>query len=135
MKKSVLISLILLCLFLSTFYGCGALIALVSSIFGSQGGFIFIPFLGDEKMTSSQTGKLPGMIMLYSNNPPQSPVEYKPLSGATVTIGGVSTVTKSDGSFYITGIATGLQKFTAEHPSYTSITQDVPVSDPNGIPT
>jgi hypothetical protein len=128
LKKYLFTGLLLLFVSSILFTGCGALIALVSSIFGSQGGFLFIPFLGDGKIESSQTGKIPGMIMLFTNNPPSG---YRALSGATVTITGVSSTTNSDGSFNITGIPVGIGRFTAEHPSYISITQDVPVADPN----
>ncbi len=128
MKKYLFSVLLLLVISSILFTGCGALVALVSSIFGSQGGFIFIPFLGDEKIESSGTGKTPGMIMLYTNNPPTN---YKALSGATVTIAGISVTTNSDGSFTISGIPVGINKLTVEHQSYVSITQDVPVADPN----
>jgi len=134
MKKYLLSSLLLLFIssILFTFYGCGALIALISSVFGSQGGFIFIPFLGDGKIESSQTGKNPGMIMLYTNNPPAG---YGAASNATVTIAGTSVTTKSDGNFYITGLPVGINTLTAEHPSYISIAQEVPVIDPNANST
>ncbi|MEQ8191101.1 MAG: IPT/TIG domain-containing protein [Candidatus Eremiobacterota bacterium] len=128
MKKYLFAGLLLLVVSSILFTGCGALVALVSSIFGSQGGFVFIPFLGDGKIESSGTGTNPGMIMLYTNNPPAN---YKALSGATVTIGGVSGNTNSDGSFNLTGIPVGVNRLTVEHMSYVSIAQDVPVSDPN----
>ncbi len=128
MKKYLFSFLLLLVISSILFTGCGALVALVSSIFGSQGGFVFIPFLGDEKIESSGAGKTPGMIMVYTNNPPTN---YKALSGATVTIAGISVTTNSDGSFTINGIPVGINRLTVEHQSYVSITQDVPVSDPN----
>ena len=128
MKKYLFAGLLLLVVSSILFTGCGALVALVSSIFGSQGGFVFIPFLGDGKIESSGTGTNPGMIMLYTNNPPAN---YKALPGATVTIGGVSGNTNSDGSFHITGIPVGINRLTVEHTSYVSIAQDVPVADPN----
>ncbi|MEQ8170510.1 MAG: carboxypeptidase-like regulatory domain-containing protein [Candidatus Eremiobacterota bacterium] len=71
------------------------------------------------------------MIMLYTNNPPAG---YGPGSNATVTIAGTSVNTKSDGSFYITGLPAGINTLTVEHPSYISIIQDVPVADPNANP-
>ncbi len=128
MKRYLFSVLLLLVISSILFTGCGALVALISSVFGSQGGFVFIPFLGDEKINSSGTGKIPGMIMLYTNNPPAN---YKALAGATVTIAGISVTTNSDGSFTISGIPVGINRLTVEHQSYVSIAQDVPVSDPN----
>jgi hypothetical protein len=128
LKRYLFSVLLLLVISSILFTGCGALVALISSVFGSQGGFIFIPFLGDEKINSSGTGKIPGMIMLYTNNPPAN---YKALAGATVTIAGISVTTNSDGSFTISGIPVGINRLTVEHQSYVSIAQNVPVSDPN----
>ena len=130
MKKHLTIGLILLsiCFSLLYFNGCGALLALVSAVFGDLGAFAFVPFLEEGKITESQAGKLPGMIMLYTNNPPPG---YKPLPGATAKIAGVSMTTDGNGYFHITGLPVGLQNLSIEHPSYVSIEQQIPISDPN----
>ena len=132
MKKRYFISLILILLISSlaiiNFIGCGAIAAIVSAIFGSQGGFVFIPFLGEKKLSESQTEKLPGMIMLYTNNPPSG---YKSISGASVIIEGKTVTTADNGSFEVTGLTPGTKILKVEHPSYVAIEQEVPVSDPN----
>ncbi len=130
MKRYYLIISLLLLLSGSLYLlsGCGAIAAIVSAVFGSQGGFVFVPFLGDEKLSAEQTGKQPGMIVLFTNNPPAN---YKALSGATATIDNVSVATKEDGSFTISGVNSGLKILTIEHPYWVSIQQEVPVADPN----
>lgn len=109
--------------------GCGALVALVSSIFGSQGGFVFIPFLSEDKLISEQSGTSTGMIVLYSNNPPSG---YHGAEGATVTIGGVKGTTDGKGYFNLSGLPVGLNTLTVEYGSFVPIEQPVVVADPNG---
>ncbi len=117
------------------FSSCGAIAAIVSAIFGSQSGFVFVPFLSDEKtLSGEETGKLPGMVMLYTNNPPAN---YKALSGAIVSIDGISTsvTTKEDGSFLIGGIPAGEKILRVDHTGYVSIRQNVVIIDPNSAGT
>ena len=96
--EKYLISSCLLILFVFLFAGCAAILPFISSILGSKAGFIFIPLLKDDGIVAaSSESKIPGMILLFENNPPQG---YGPLSGAIVTIGGVSVLTGENGCFF-----------------------------------
>ncbi len=132
MKRTFLFSLILiLCLsvfVIVNFIGCGAIAAIVSAVFGSQGGFIFIPFLSDDKLSGQQAGSGTGMIVLYSNNPPSG---YHGAEGATVTIGGVKGTTDKNGSFNLSGLPVGVNTITVEYGSFVPIEQPVVIVDPN----
>ncbi len=132
LKRTFLFSFILiLCLSIYgvlTFSGCGALVALVSSIFGSQGGFVFIPFLSEDKISSQETLTGTGMVLLYTNNPPAG---YHAAEGATVTIAGVKGNTDKNGYFNLSGLPVGLNTITVEYGSYVPIEQPVVIADPN----
>jgi len=109
--------------------GCCTLAAFVSSIFGSQGGFVFIPFLSEDKLISEQSVTSTGMVVLYSNDPPS---DYHAAEGATVTIGGVKGTTDGQGYFNLSGLPAGLNTLTVEYGSFVPIEQPVVVADPNG---
>jgi len=124
--------LLLLCIsvyVIITFTGCGALAALISAVFGSQGGFVFVPFLSDDKLSSEQSGTYTGMVVLYSNNPPPG---YHAAEGAVVTIDGVKGTTDGKGYFYLSGLPAGLNSLTVEYGSFVSTEQPVMIPDPNG---
>ncbi len=132
MKRTFFFTFILLLCFslygLITFSGCGALVALVSSIFGSQGGFVFIPFLSEDKISSQETLTGTGMVLLYTNNPPSG---YHAAGGATVTIAGVKGNTDKSGYFNLSGLPVGLNTITVEYGSYVPVEQPVVIADPN----
>ena len=109
--------------------GCCTLAAFVSSIFGSQGGFVFIPFLSEDKISAHQSVTSTGMVVLYSNDPPSG---YHAAEGATVTIGGVKGTTDGQGYFNLSGLPAGLNTLTVEYGSFVPIEQPVVVADPNG---
>jgi len=109
--------------------GWGAIAAIVSAVFGSQGGFVFVPFLSEDKISAHQSVTSTGMVVLYSNNPPSG---YHAAEGATVTIGGVKGTTDGQGYFNLSGLPVGLNTLTVEYGSFVSIEQPVVVADPNG---
>ena len=134
MKKIVTLTLVLaftmsVLLFLS---GCGAIIPFIASILSSKAGFLFIPLLKASAITANEGEKLPGMILLFENNPPEG---YGPLSGAKVTIAGVTGFTDENGYFLLEEIPVGIQILRAEHPDYVSLQQEVVVDSPEAPTT
>jgi len=105
--------------------GCAAILPVLQAILSSKAGFLFVPLLSDPGLTGAQNQKLPGMILLFENNPPEG---YGPLPGATVAIEGVSTLTDESGYFLLENVPVGTHLLTASHPLYISIQQEVIVS-------
>jgi len=130
-KKYLIISVTAVFIFalLFTLSGCGALLtAIIQALLGTKLGFIAIPAIAAAGLEGSQTEELPGMVLLFSNNIPEG---YSPLEGATVTIEGITTTvtTDKDGFFRFDDVPVGIRKITVTHPLYTSIQQEVMVTE------
>ena len=120
-KKLILrfIIITLVCSFLITFfYGCGAIAGLVAAIFSSKAGFVLVPLLSDDgtPLNASQSGAVPGMIVVNQSDNDFPGVNYGPVSGATVTITGttVTATTDENGYFIINEVPEGVQTLTVE---------------------
>jgi len=112
--------------------GCGAFLALVTSVFTSEWGFACIPILSENKIGSSQTVNTPGMIII-KEDPSKidwKGVKYAPLSGVTVNIEGSNTsaVTDEKGYFVFNDLPDGLIKLNASKSNFVALEQEVPVS-------
>jgi hypothetical protein len=116
------------------FTGCGALAAIVSAVFGSEGGFCFIPFLSEKEMQNLQSGSVPGMIILNQNTTKFPGLQYKPLSGVTVKIKGSdrTAITDENGHYVIDNLGEGTPELTAEKSGYISYSNNVVVSATQG---
>lgn len=116
------------------FTGCGAIAAIVSAVFGSQGGFVFVPFLSEKEMQGLDGAPVPGMIVLNQNTTSFPGVQYKPLSGATVRIEGSNSTATTDenGHYVIDNLSDGTPKLVAEKSGYISYSGNVVVSSTEG---
>ncbi len=125
--KKCFTMVLLLFLSISFFTGCGALVGIISSIFGSQSGFVFIPFLSDSKITASGA-PIPGMVFLYEK--PANLPGYQPLSSATVMVEGSNQVATTDenGYFVINNIEEGVKNLIVQKDGYVSRTDEIAVA-------
>ncbi len=136
-KRNFIVTVIvILCLSIFIFInftGCGAIAAIVSAVFGSQGGFVFVPFLSEKEMQGLNGAPVPGMIVLNQNKTDFPGINYKPLSGVTVSIEGsnVTAVTDENGHYTIGNLSEGTPNLIAQKDGYLTYTEQVVVTLPD----